>query len=577
MIPPLKYSEGDLQEQIPRAKPVSTKDLLQNLLIEQRSLTAVEEFAQQHADIHHPLQAKYYQNLIPVNLPQSGEQFAFEVDLDRCSSCKACVSACHSLNGLGDDEIWRSVGVLHPAVNAGQGQVTVTTACHHCLEPGCLEGCPVTAYEKDVITGIVRHLNDQCIGCQYCVMKCPYDVPKYSPHLGIIRKCDMCHDRLKSLEAPACVQACPNEAIKITIVSTASISERAANGVFLPDSPDPGYTKPGTVYTSSKPIPSNMLGGDHDKLIIQDGHWPLAVMLVLTQAGIGFLGAQIIGSAVGVLPTLANRWMALLGLIIFSGGMASSILHLGQPLKAWRFFLGLRTSWLSREILAFGVLTLLATVYVLALWTEPILEGLSTHSPSRLISGWIQGQYHWVQTIYPAVLPIVSVTILIVGITAVFTSVMVYAVTRRQFWRWEVTLPRFLGTVIIFGLFGLLYFTLHFRSFPVDITLLIWAVVISCTFKILGEMSLFLHLRDRGHPAIKRTAILLRGPLKKLMLTRIISGIAGGIFLPLLLLTPNGHPLFVASLSLGFWLLGEFTERSLFFKAVSPDKMPGGI
>ena len=91
----------------------------------------------------------------------------------------------------------------------------VRVVAHHCIEPGCLLGCPVRAYEKDAETGIVRHLDDQCIGCQYCVLKCPYDVPKYSGKHGIVRKCDMCHQRLGAGEAPACAQACPTHAIKI--------------------------------------------------------------------------------------------------------------------------------------------------------------------------------------------------------------------------------------------------------------------------------------------------------------------------------------------------------------------------
>ena len=53
---------------------------------------------------------------------------------------------------------------------------------------------------------------------RYCVLKCPYDVPKYSESAGIVRKCDMCSSRLAADEAPACVQACPHEAISIRIV-----------------------------------------------------------------------------------------------------------------------------------------------------------------------------------------------------------------------------------------------------------------------------------------------------------------------------------------------------------------------
>ncbi len=153
-------------------------------------------------------------------------------------------------------------------------QQMVTSACHHCVDPACLNGCPVLAYEKDSATGIVRHLDDQCIGCQYCVMMCPYDVPKYSEARGIVRKCDMCSQRLAVNEAPACAQACPNEAIRITIVDqqaitaeyrtqASAIGDDLTNGGLesrlqpdrTPNLADPAFTLPTTRYVSEEPLP----------------------------------------------------------------------------------------------------------------------------------------------------------------------------------------------------------------------------------------------------------------------------------------------------------------------------------
>src|SRR5436309_64998 len=192
----------------------SDATLIDQFIAEQKDLPAVAQFAAWHERL--PSSSGHYRNLIPFSKPQPGQQYAFEVDLDLCSGCKACVTACHKLNGLDEDETWRSVGKLTSA--NGAFQQAVTAACHHCVDPACLTGCPVNAYDKDPVTGIVRHLDDQCIGCQYCILKCPYEVPKYNARLGIVRKCDMCSSRLSVGEAPACVQGCPNEAIRITVV-----------------------------------------------------------------------------------------------------------------------------------------------------------------------------------------------------------------------------------------------------------------------------------------------------------------------------------------------------------------------
>ncbi|MDB4375400.1 4Fe-4S dicluster domain-containing protein, partial [bacterium] len=188
--------------------------LIDKLLVEQSNLqTPVAQFSKIHDN--HELRTDLYKHLIPLEKPAKGEQYTFQVELDKCTGCKACLVACHTLNGLDEDEAWREVGLLEGGDDAPGFQQTVTTACHHCLEPECMHGCPVGAYEKEPDTGIVRHLDDQCIGCEYCILKCPYDAPKYSHKRGIVRKCDMCHQRLTEGEAPACVQACPTEAISI--------------------------------------------------------------------------------------------------------------------------------------------------------------------------------------------------------------------------------------------------------------------------------------------------------------------------------------------------------------------------
>ena len=116
-------------------------------------MTAVERFAKQKDEAKTPAQAKYYHDLIPLERPRPGEQYAFEVDLDLCTGCKACVAACHTLNGLDENEMWRTVGLLHGGSAAAPAQQTVTTSCHHCVEPACMKGCPVGAYEKDAVDG----------------------------------------------------------------------------------------------------------------------------------------------------------------------------------------------------------------------------------------------------------------------------------------------------------------------------------------------------------------------------------------------------------------------------------------
>ena len=255
-------------------------------LRQQRSLSAVESYAQKHDAGSLSASKTMYSALLPASPPKAGQQYAFEVDMDRCTGCKSCVAACHSLNGLEPLETWRSTGLLLGGTAEQPYQQTVTTACHHCLDPACMNGCPVKAYEKDPVTGIVKHLDDQCIGCKYCTLTCPYDVPQYSKRLGIVRKCDMCSDRLAVGEAPACVQACPTAAIRIRTVDVDDVTERCEAESFLPAAPSPGLTRPTTRYKSKRVQPANLLPADYHRVQQEAGHIPLVVMLVLTQLSV---------------------------------------------------------------------------------------------------------------------------------------------------------------------------------------------------------------------------------------------------------------------------------------------------
>ena len=136
-------------------------------------VSAVENFALLHDMQQLDRSQKTYRELIPTQIPGRNQQYAFEVDLDKCTGCKACVTACHNENGLDEDETWRSVGLIQGGKNGNSVIQHVTTACHHCAEPACMTGCPTKAYVKEPETGIVKHLEDQCFGCQYCILKCP--------------------------------------------------------------------------------------------------------------------------------------------------------------------------------------------------------------------------------------------------------------------------------------------------------------------------------------------------------------------------------------------------------------------
>jgi Fe-S-cluster-containing dehydrogenase component/DMSO reductase anchor subunit len=539
----------------------SRSELVERLLREQQTLpavTAVERISRRLSDDSPPAQARYYQSLIPLTAPAPGQQLAFEVDLDACTGCKACVAACHHLNGLDEGEVWRTVGLLHGGSAEAPVQQTVTTACHHCVEPACMAGCPVKAYEKDPVTGVVRHLDDQCIGCQYCTFMCPYDAPKYNPRLGIVRKCDLCADRLAVGEAPACVQGCPNQAIRVTIVDKAQAIVASEAGAFLPGTPAPEQTVPTTLYQSKRVAPRNLLPADFYSVSPQHAHPPLVVMLVLTQLAAGafafnLMSHRLVDGAEGAATALPQ---ALFALALGFGALGASLLHLGRPQYAFRAVLGLRTSWLSREALAFGLFAGAGAAYATTLFAERL-------SPStlRTLAIGLRTPLEW--------------TAAVLGLLGVFSSVMVYAATGRPHWRGSLTGFRFFATTVLLGAAAV-----HaVSSFAASATTtggkggrLLEVVVVVSIIKLLSEAAALRHVRARQHSAMKRVAVLLVRDLSRLTVARFVCGVLGGIVLPLV--TSSAAAAVPSALLL---LAGEGLERYLFFKAAPASRMPGAL
>jgi Fe-S-cluster-containing dehydrogenase component/DMSO reductase anchor subunit len=535
------------------------------MLEAQRSLTAVEKFTKLHEAPDAPLHSKFYRDLIPFEKPKPGEQYAFEVNLDACTGCKACVVACHNLNGLDTNELWRTVGLVHGGTSKAPVQQTVTSSCHHCVEPACMLGCPTQAYEKDPVTGIVKHLDDQCFGCQYCTLMCPYDAPKYNAERGIVRKCDMCSDRLSHGEAPACVQACPNGAIAICIVDHESVVASSDAGMFVPGAPDPEHTLPTTQYKTQRALPSNLRPADFYHTSAEHSHPPLVLMLTLTQLSVGAFVMAYAAEKVARAPVeglLAQTAYACATALIALG---ASVFHLGRPLLAYRAVLGLRTSWLSREALAFGLYAQLAIAYGLVVASPllPALPGLD----------WLLAAAPWLR-----------VATVVFGLGGVFCSVMVYVVTRREQWSFTQTGIKFFSTMLLLGSASVLAVSAWGDgggggrgAEPSR-----WLVAIGgiALLKLVFEAHTLSHASDRRSTALKRMAMAMRGELRAVTATRFSLLLLGGVVLPGALLAQvlSPHSLFaVTVIMLLALLIGELTERYLFFRAAPASRMPGGL
>jgi formate dehydrogenase iron-sulfur subunit len=173
------------------------------------------------------------------------------VDLTKCIGCGWCQEACNQHNGLPAEEI-RNWSVEQDPLPLSANTWTLVTfketetkdrvfakrQCMHCLHPACVSACPVSALEKNEY-GAVVYDADRCIGCRYCMMACPFGIPKieWDKPIPLIRKCTFCADRQEEGLEPACTAACPTGALlfgdRVALITEARLRLQEHPGEYV--------------------------------------------------------------------------------------------------------------------------------------------------------------------------------------------------------------------------------------------------------------------------------------------------------------------------------------------------------
>lgn len=448
---------------------------------------------------------------LPERAPAAGEQYRFHFDMSRCIGCRCCEVACSEQNANPVERNWRRVGEIEGGAYPFTQRFYLSMGCNHCLDAACLRGCPVDAYRKDESTGIVLHSAETCIGCQYCTWNCPYGVPQYNPERGVVGKCDLCYGRLVDGREPACVNACPEEAIRIEVVNSAGwrADYEAANA---PGMPAAEYTVSTTRITLPENLSANLEKADYHRVRPEHPHLPLVFMLVFTQLAVGAFLCLPLFQVTGFAAVAAPLAVALLSL-------SSSMFHLGRPIHAYRALKMWKRSWLSREVLAFSLFAGAASACALL--------------PAR---------------------PLEAVAALI-GLAGVTSSAFIYLVPARPAWNSKHTLLEFHLTAWLLG-------PLFLATLGVAISA--WLPMAAASAQLFNLVTRLVELSTSDEFELRATARLLGNDLKIWLVARIALLVAGGIVLPLL------HLPAVALLAA---TAGELAGRYLFFVSVVPRNM----
>lgn len=177
------------------------------------------------------------------------KQYGFYFDQSRCVGCRTCAVACKEWNALPPGplkhlRIYEYEKGSFPFVRLYCQWIP----CYHCIEPACLDACPVEAIEKESRFGAVLIDEEACIGCRQCYDACPYGAIVFESDQEDCkaRKCTMCIDRLVCSEQPICVLSCPMRALDFGPLNV--LEERYGGQRMLDDLPGGETTSPAVVF-----------------------------------------------------------------------------------------------------------------------------------------------------------------------------------------------------------------------------------------------------------------------------------------------------------------------------------------
>jgi formate dehydrogenase iron-sulfur subunit len=140
---------------------------------------------------------------------------AILIDITKCIGCRSCEQACKQIHGFPMESEARLSPTALTIVEDHQGKF-VRRMCMHCQDPACASACLVGALKKTA-AGPVTYDRSKCIGCRYCLVACPFSVPRYewTKLAPYVTKCDMCGQRQAEGKPPGCVEACPTGATTV--------------------------------------------------------------------------------------------------------------------------------------------------------------------------------------------------------------------------------------------------------------------------------------------------------------------------------------------------------------------------